>query len=294
MKQPARSLQSVLLSAFLLLMTSCQSVSKSGNQTPVQTEYSGAQSESADSRTDSKSQNLEGSSKRAENRTESDGSIDHNSESVASFIPESERHLANGAWHEAVSISQLDGFRKIRLNIPQKIQETGWWCAPACLQMALEYWHLNFSQEELADRLCTSQVTGTEYEDLAREASLLIFGRQPELAAEPGYRAEILKSNDERKELRQQFEQRAIQDLMAGDPVFISINMKQAYGETPDIVHQVILYGADLDADEQAVNFYYLDPYEKQQHEVHEGRKVFSADGLWKAMIDNPEPGYVW
>lgn len=61
------------------------------------------------------------------------------------------------------------------LDIPQYVQETGYYCAVACLQSVMGYHGLYATQEELAKDLNTDPITGTEYEDLARVATSRIF-----------------------------------------------------------------------------------------------------------------------
>lgn len=184
--------------------------------------------------------------------------------------------------------------RKIRLDIPQKIQETDYYCAVACLQMVLTYHGISMDQADLAQRLQTHPVTGTEYEDLAREASVLIFGQAPLSETDPGYRAVLWNRKEGTEQMRSQFEARVKTDLEAGDPVFLSINSAPAYGTDFEVVHEVVLYGADYEEDGSPSMYYFLDPSSVWQDPQHEGRKMFSPEKLWEIMNDNPEPGYVF
>lgn len=182
----------------------------------------------------------------------------------------------------------------ILLPVSLKAQETNYYCAVACLQMVLDYHGIQESQSALAQSLKTDPVTGTEYEDLAREASLRIFGNWPLDNSEPGYRYLLWNRNVATDQDRAEFEQRVQTDLKSGDPVFISINPGLVYEDVADAVHEVVLYGADYGKDGNAIRYYCLDPYQNYWNSEEEGRKVFTADELWKAMNDNPEPGYVW
>lgn len=183
---------------------------------------------------------------------------------------------------------------KIRLNVSQSVQETDYYCAVACLQMVLSFHEISMNQPDLAQRLNTYPITGTEYEDLAREASLLIFGSIPDSESDPGYRAVLWKRNEGSENDFRVFEQRVKSDLESGDPVFISINIAPAYDYNFDGVHEVVLYGADYDSCGNPSMYYFIDPSYNQQNPEFQGRKMYTPEELWKIMNDNPEPGYVW
>lgn len=184
--------------------------------------------------------------------------------------------------------------QSIRLDVPQKMQETGFYCAVACLQMVLEYHGIAAEQNELASALHTDPVTGTEYEDLARVASVYRFGKEPQNWDEAGYRAVIWNQNQGSQDLRNQFESQAMQDLSNNDPLFVSINIAQLYGYHTDASHELVIYGVDLDENGHIQTFYCIDPSYLFQDTVYGGKKSISADELWTAMNNNPEPGYVW
>lgn len=189
---------------------------------------------------------------------------------------------------------QTAPIRSIRLDVPQILQETNYYCGVACLQMVLAYHGIEESQDVLAAALHTHPVTGTEYEDLAREASTYIFGRVPEDDSQPGYRAFKWNRNQGTEQTKEQFFSRTNTDLRSEDPVFISLNPSMVYEEGADAVHILVLYGADFDEEGSATHYYCIDPYGKYQDAIYGGKKVFTADELWNAMNNNPEPGYVW
>lgn len=186
------------------------------------------------------------------------------------------------------------GGTSYRLDLEQSVQETAYWCGPAALQMVLHYHGISASQEELANELHTSSVTGTEYADLARVASEYIFGSVPQTDQDPGYREVLFKRNEANDNDRRVFEQRIVDDLRGGDPVFVSINNNVAYQTGKDDVHQIVVYGVDIDESGKPVAYYYRDPSYLMQDEETEGKYSMSADEMWSSMIDNPEPGYVW
>lgn len=104
----------------------------------------------------------------------------------------------------------------------------------------------------------------------------------------------LLERSQGSGENRSRFEEGALSDLENDDPIFVSVNTRYSSGTTVDLVHQVVLYGVDLDENGKPLLFYYLDPSWTVQNPEHEGRKSVSSDELWTMMIDNPEPGYVW
>ena len=61
-----------------------------------------------------------------------------------------------------------DEHKQNKLPIVQSMQETSYYCVPACIQMALRYHAIESTQQHLAQQLHTDPVTGTEYVDMAR------------------------------------------------------------------------------------------------------------------------------
>ncbi|MCF0259422.1 MAG: C39 family peptidase [Erysipelotrichaceae bacterium] len=177
---------------------------------------------------------------------------------------------------------------QLRLQVPESVQETGWWCGPAALQMVSGCFGLSFSQQELADLMHASPATGTEYEDLARTVTDLIFtqtGRSGQ------YTAVLFTSAD--GHLRSEFEERALQDLRTGSPVFAAINPALMYQDAVSQAHQTVIYGADVNEEGNAERWYYLDPSSQRTSEY--GQKYWcTADEMWNAMLNCPEPGYVY
>lgn len=225
----------------------------------------------------------------ADHKQEKTEVIDEDKEEKAEVIDEDKEQEQEQAQDPTIQEP-----RQIRLAVPQKFQETSYYCAVACLQMMLAHHGIATSQDELAQALKTHPVTGTEYEDLAREASLYAFGKVPETDADPGYRAVLWNRNEGSAEDRALFESRALQDLEGNDPVFISVNNALVNDGYSESVHELLLYGVDLDDKGKPVMWYYIDPNRYVWDAEYGGKKCFSADQLWNAMNDDPEPGYVW
>lgn len=289
MKKNRKKIILFLLSA--VMMTGCTSPSartddsKSSDQKKTEEQIDKTTSRDAsstESKTASNTESKNASDRESNSKTESIGSDENEPSDMETPI------VTPDVREQPASADS------IRLAVPQFVQETNYYCAVACLQMVLAYHGINVSQSTLAAGLNTSPVSGTEYADLAREASKYIFGKAPENDTEPGYRALLWTRNAGTDQMKEQFFARANADLRSGDPVFVSINPHLAYGESVETVHELVLYGADFDEQGNATHYYCIDPYGKYQDSAFGGKKVFTADELWNAMNNNPEPGYVW
>ena len=196
--------------------------------------------------------------------------------SIDTLMPETEKNEVIDDSDESVIHYYMD--------IPQYVQITDYYCSVACLQSVMAYHGLYATQDELAKELHTDPITGTEYEDLARVATARIFPN-----GNGQYTSVIPSSNDERF----LFEQRLLQDMKTNDPIFVSINNRIMYEDVPDQVHQVVVIGAIIE-NGSLNKIYFFDPSYIRQDATYGGIKSCTSDELWNAMINNPEPGYVY
>lgn len=175
------------------------------------------------------------------------------------------------------------------------VQENEYYCGPAVLQSLLAYHGIDSTQKQLAQALNTNPQTGTEYEDLARVASEMIFGKQPADDLDPGYRSSVFKNTGFHPADAELFLSRANIDLRNGDPVIAGLNPAVLNPETGfDSVHVVLIYGMSLAADSSdIVSFEVMDPSYVWQ-EDHPACFTVSRDNLLAAMAACKEPGYVW
>ena len=169
------------------------------------------------------------------------------------------------------------------IDLPHMVQENAYYCGPAALQSVLSYHGINYSQDELANLLHTSSLTGTEYADLARVATSLIFPNG-------NGKYQFVLPNETH---RQQFEQHLIEDLKNNDPVFVSIDNFVMYEDCPSAVHQVVVNGVVIEND-KITTIYFMDPSYTRQDATYGALKKTTMDQLWNAMIQNKEPGYVY
>lgn len=204
--------------------------------------------------------------------------------SPAKPVPEEEKPAAEEAVTEGVSSKEEAAAPEetIRLNVPAYEQETSYWCGPASLQMVLAYYGIDVSQAKLAEQLHTDPVTGTEYADLAQVAQSYL--KDKDLV----WSEVILPAWSDDSQAMKEFEARCLQNLRQGNPTFVSINNHQIYPDLPDGVHQLVVYGADVQGD-TITQYYFLNP-----SYIKSGRFAVTADELYTAMQQNAEPGYVW
>lgn len=179
--------------------------------------------------------------------------------------------------------------------VPAVTQENAYYCGPAVLQSLLAYHGITASQEELANELKTHPVTGTEYEDLARVASIRIFGQEPADDQASGYRAEMYKTRPFTDEEADLFLSRLAADLCNGDPVFIGLNCATTRPQDGvDAVHLVLAYGMQRDPQTQEiVSVEVMDPSYLAQKD---GTAYFTIPTatLVQAIRDCKEGAYVW
>lgn len=193
-------------------------------------------------------------------------------------------------------ITSQNGSLEIISNpVPAATQETRYYCGPAVLQSLLAYHGITASQEELAAQLKTDPVTGTEYEDLARVASIRIFGQEPVDEKASGYRAEMYKTRPFSDEEADLFLSRLASDLGNGDPVFIGLNCATTRPQDGvDAVHLVLAYGMSRDPKTQEiVSVDVMDPSYLAQKD---GTAYFTIPTatLIQAIRDCKEGAYVW
>ena len=93
---------------------------------------------------------------------------------------------------ENTNTDDENSVRKVKLDVPQSIQETYYYCVPASLQMVLKFNNIEKSQTKLAYEMNTSAETGTEYVDLARVANKYLFNNENVKENEPGYHVQTL------------------------------------------------------------------------------------------------------
>lgn len=65
------------------------------------------------------------------------------------------------------------------------------------------------------------------------------------------------------------------------------------YQDMPDQVHEVVLTGITL-IDGVITQVEFFDPSYLRQDDIYGGMKTCTMDEFWNAMINNPEPGYVF
>lgn len=184
---------------------------------------------------------------------------------------------------------------KIQLTLNQSVQENGYYCVPACLQMVLNYKNIEKSQSELAVELNTKQSTGTEYVDLARVANKYLFNNVNVGDNEPGYHVQTLNRYDRNPQIAIDFERRVRTDISTNDPVFVAIDVNALYPHLNSCNHMIVVTGYALEEGSDEIAFYYyIDPSSVVQDSVYGGLKKVTKDELINAIIVNEEPAYIY
>ncbi|NMM97877.1 C39 family peptidase [Bifidobacterium olomucense] len=210
--------------------------------------------------------------------------------------------LCNAAGEKAESLPECADRRvqaepntgRVMLDVPQRVQENGYWCVPGSLQMVLAYKGIDVGQTTLAERMNTKPVTGTEYVDLARVANAYLFGEETATPSGAGYRVQTIAIGDEDPAIAQTFAQRVKTDLADDYPVFAAVDVHVLYPWFDHGNHVVVVMGYDTDENGTITQYHILDPSYNMQDPVHAGHKVVNATTMMDAIVDNEEPAYVW
>ena len=152
-----------------------------------------------------------------------------------------------------------DEHKQNKLSIVQSMQETSYYCVPACIQMALRYHAIESTPS----------------------------------ADEPGYHVQTLSPDDHTQDASETFSRRCIQNIDDGYPVFAAVDLNALYPALAHANHMVIVIGYEKNKD-QITSYYIIDPYPPVQDEVHRGLKQFTAQELVRAILVNEEPAYIW
>lgn len=183
----------------------------------------------------------------------------------------------------------------VRLSITQRVQETSYFCVPACTQMILHLFSINTTQTELAQQMKTDPITGTEYADLAITLNGYLFSKGLAADNEAGYHIQTMIPGDVSATTSALFEQRVREDIDTGYPVLTALNLNTLYPQLPVANHMLLITGYVLHKDYDHVAFYYgVDPYTLVQEEPYGGLKIFTPQEVMDAMSTNEEPAYLW
>lgn len=184
---------------------------------------------------------------------------------------------------------------EVKLPISTIVQETNYYCVPACVQMVLRYFGIEKSQSSLADEMLTSPTTGTEYVDLAKAINHYLFNKGLAPDNESGYHIQTMGVNDSSLQLKETFEKRIKEDIDTNYPVFLAVNTKSLYPQLSDSNHMILIVGYSIDkANNDIVSYHIVDPYTKVQDPILGGQKTFTGEELFHAMVSNIEPAYLW
>ncbi|MBW3079620.1 C39 family peptidase [Bifidobacterium simiiventris] len=182
----------------------------------------------------------------------------------------------------------------VRLDVPQSVQETGYWCVPASVQMVLRYKGIDVSQSALASEMSAKPQTGTEYVDLARVVNKYLFGVGDANPIGAGYRVQTVEIGDTDPAVARTFAKRAKTDLDDGYPVFVAIDVHTLYPSFAHANHMIVITGYDADATGAVTHWTYRDPWYRVQGEAYAGLKIATAHEMVNAIVSNEEPAYIW
>ena len=184
--------------------------------------------------------------------------------------------------------------KKIVLPIKQSIQENSYYCGPAVVQMLLGYKGFNLSQGDLAKKLNTHSITGTEYDDTAVVLNDYLFNKKEAMDYESGYHVQTIPLNSNSTDISKKFASRVVQNINDDYPILVAVDLHSLYPNLPSVNHFLIVIGYAL-SDESNVAFYYvIDPLSINQDATYGGLKIFTKDELLNAIVNNSEPAYLW
>jgi hypothetical protein len=196
------------------------------------------------------------------------------------------------------SVPAEDENRKIittQLSIEMTVQETGYYCVPACVKMIFRLHGIEMSQDALAEELHTDPVTGTEYIDTARVLNRYLFNKTDADVTEAGYHVQTFPQGDHASSNQEQFEKQVRRDIKTDDPVQAAVDRHVLYPSLSSENHMILITGYASNADTGQIAYYYfIDPSYVIQDSRYGGLKTASADEMIRAIEDNVEPAYIW
>lgn len=183
----------------------------------------------------------------------------------------------------------------VKIDVVQSVQENGYYCVPAVVQMALRHHGIEVDQTSLAQDMNTHPVTGTEYIDTAQVLNSYLFDKRDAAPGEPGYRVQTITIGDTDPQIVADFEHRVKTNLADGYFVLAAIDVHLIYPEQRSGNHMLLITGyTTAPGSDQIVSYRAIDPSYVVQDPVHGGIKIIPADELYNAIINNEEPAYIW
>lgn len=183
----------------------------------------------------------------------------------------------------------------VKIDVVQSVQENGYYCVPAVVQMALRHHGIEVDQTSLAQDMNTHPVTGTEYLDTAQVLNSYLFDKRNAAPGEPGYRVQTIAIGDTDPQIVADFEHRVKTNLADGYFVLAAIDVHLIYPEQKSGNHMLLITGyTTAPGSDQIVSYRAIDPSYVVQDPVHGGIKIIPAHELYDAIIYNEEPAYIW
>ena len=183
---------------------------------------------------------------------------------------------------------------KIILDVKQKIQENDYYCSPASVQMALNYYGIEVSQDVLAKEMNTEYLTGTDYKDMTKVLNNYLYNTFSYDPKGDGYHIHSIEGKYDYEKEEELFRRRILKDISSNKIVFLNVRIQALYDGYNDVSHSVILVGYKFDKENNQMFYYIMDPYGKVQDDIYEGLKIISEEEIMRSIITNLEPAYIW
>lgn len=213
-----------------------------------------------------------------------------------SVISETEQPDASGTEEPAVSVTEepvISENISRKLDIRRIAQQKDWYCTAACVQMILDSFNIQETQDSLAEKMNTyapgeraDGITGTYDTDAARVLNDYLFNGQPVGDTDGGYRVQPLNESWDQKAY-ELFCSRIIRNIDTGYPSIIQVNSGYIYGTGSSANHNCLITGYTISDDQ--ISFVIVDPYSSTV-----SGKEFESSYLFKAILNSYEPSYIW
>lgn len=191
---------------------------------------------------------------------------------------------------KATDLPQQASLKQVLLVSPQ-LQEVWYYCAPTTVSMMLSARGIRIDQHTLARKMRTYEPYGTHNRDAIRILNRHLFGYEVLASGQSGYRLATVTNVDQDLAL---FQERLIQNIKDGYPMYYTIDSGRVYGGKPGD-HNVIGIGYKWREDRRSIEYvYYLDPSTRVQDPVYGGLKIMPPIELLEATVICGEPNYGW